>query len=82
MAFPDRLENSLHLNQGQSGCQFLAERLGAEVAAKDWDPQTVFDAEQCSCRAPALALACHMPFSGKYQKEVNQRGAWGACCYL
>lgn len=32
--------------------RFLAERLKAEVAAKDWGPQALLDAKQSSCRVP------------------------------
>lgn len=46
---------------------FLLKGWGRD-AAKDWDPQALFDAEQSSWRPPGLALACLMPLSEQYQK--------------
>lgn len=65
MAFLERLGNSLHVYKGHV---FLAERLKAGVATKDWGPQALFDAEQSSFRVfqPWHLLAAHP--SGQYQK--------------
>ena len=50
MAFLDRLGNSLHLYCSQREHSFLAEKLTAGVAAKDWGLWALFDAQQSCCR--------------------------------